>query len=172
MQAPHGRRLGACRFGCGAQCDRLRGKPAFPHRRAIFAGHRAAAGQIHAASAREFYRKSSHFENAFLLRAMGTHRDEIHRAAKKAVRKARNVRDKTEIEMCIRDRFDPLSPRHDALYLTQKFFLLCPHLAQFIAQARQTHLLIHSIIISYFFFVRCCHNFFYSPRPSRGLSFR
>ncbi|WP_418558222.1 hypothetical protein, partial [Hominenteromicrobium sp.] len=41
---------------------------------------------------------------------------------------------------------------------TQKFFLLCPHLAQFIAQARQTHLLIHSIIISYFFFVRCCLN--------------
>lgn len=85
------------RFGCGAQCDRLRGKPAFPHRRAIFAGHRAAAGQIHAASAREFYRKSSHFENAFLLRAMGTHRDEIYGAPKKAVRKARNVRDKTEI---------------------------------------------------------------------------
>ncbi len=27
---------------------------------------------------------------------------------------------------------------------------VCPHLAQFIAQARQTHLLIHSIIISYF----------------------
>ena len=97
MQAPHGRRLGACRFGCGAQCDRLRGKPAFPHRRAIFAGHRAAAGQIHAASAREFHRKSSHFENAFLLRAMGVHRDEIYGAAKKAVRKARNVRDETEI---------------------------------------------------------------------------
>ena len=46
---------------------------------------------------REFLRKSSHFENAFLLRAMGTHRDEIYGAAIKAVRKARNVRDKTEI---------------------------------------------------------------------------
>lgn len=36
----------------------------------------------------------------------------------------------------------PLSPRNDPIDLCPKFFLLCPHLCQFIAQVRQPHLFI------------------------------
>ena len=43
----------------------------------------------------------------------------------------------------------PFSPRDDPLDLTEKFFLLRPHLRQFIAECGNCHLFIHKFIISH-----------------------
>jgi len=43
----------------------------------------------------------------------------------------------------------PFAPRDDSPKLRQKFLFLCPHLRQFIAQAGQTHLFIHTLILPY-----------------------
>jgi hypothetical protein len=43
----------------------------------------------------------------------------------------------------------PFAPRNDPFYLRQKFFFLCPYPSQFITQAGQTYLFIHTLILQH-----------------------
>ena len=54
-----------------------------------------------------------------------------------------------DITLARLDQAQPFLPRDDPFDLSQKLFLLCPHLHQLIAECGNRHLLIHNAIISH-----------------------